>query len=129
MTKDVKTIRETEVQAGGRTDRYAEVNDPAQQENYERNVVQRVVWYITGVIIALLLLRFVFALLGANQTNGLAEFVYTVTAPLVSPFTNLFSFDGIQYGISSLEVFTLVAVAFYALVGYGVAKIFDISRR
>ena len=129
MTNDLKTIKETEVQTGDRTERVTRVDDQTEREEHERNVAQRIVWYIVGVIIALLLLRFIFALLGANQANGLAEFVYSVTSPLVSPFSNLFSFDGIQYGVSSLEIFTLIAIAFYTLIGYGVAKLFDISRR
>lgn len=127
--RNVKTIRETEVQNGTNTQRVTEVDDPVEQDNHTRNVAQRVVWYIFGIIIALLLIRFVFALLGANQSNGIAEFIYGITAPLVSPFTNLFSFDGVQYGVSRFEVFTLVAVAIYTLIGYGISQLFSLNRR
>jgi uncharacterized protein YggT (Ycf19 family) len=129
MPKDGKIIRETEVQNGNQTRRVTEVDDPIEKDGHERNVAQRVIWYIFGIIIALLLLRFIFALLGANQNNGLAEFVYGVTAPLVSPFTNLFAFDGVQYGVSKFELFTLVAIAIYMLLAYGISQLFNLNRR
>lgn len=129
MPRDVKTVRETEVQAGNQTQRVTEIDDPVERDEHERNVAQRVVWYVFGIIIALLLIRFVFALLGANQDNGLAEFIYSVTGPLVAPFTNLFNFDGIQYGVSRFEAFTLVAVAIYTLVAWGIAALFNLNRR
>lgn len=129
MVKDTRVVRETEIQADNGVRRFTEIDDPVERKEHERNVAQRVVWYIFGIVIALLLLRFVFALLGANRSNGLAEFIYGVTAPLVAPFSNLFAFNGIQYGVSSFELFTLVAVAVYTLIGYGIAQLFNLNRR
>ncbi len=129
MAEEFKTIRETEVQSGNATQRTTEINDPAARDEHTRNVGQRIVWYIAGVIITLLVIRFVFALLGANEGNGIAEFIYGVTGPFVSPFTNLFAFDGVEYGVSRLEIFTLVSIAFYTIVAYGISQLFNLNRR
>ncbi len=76
----------------------------------------------------MLALRFVFALLGANPANGLADFIYTVSHPFVAPFFNLFGYN-FTSGSARFEMFTLVAIALYALVAYGIAKLFTINRR
>ncbi len=129
MPSDLRTVRETEIHAGNQTQRVTEVDDPTARDDHERNVAQRVVWYIFGIIITLLIIRFIFALLGANQSNGLAEFVYSVTNPLVSPFSNLFAFNGVQYGVSRFEAFTLAAIAIYTLLAYGISQLFNLTRR
>jgi hypothetical protein len=38
-------------------------------------IFQRVVWYITGIIIALLLIRLILLLLAANDTNAFVGFI------------------------------------------------------
>jgi len=129
MASSAKVIKETEVQTDNATHRVTEVDDPVEQYDRENTLAQQVVWYIWGVIVTLLGLRFIFAMLGANQNNWLAEFVYNVTSPLVAPFTNLFSYDGVQYGVSRFELFTIVAILFYTLVAFGISKLFTLSRQ
>lgn len=90
-------------------------------------VAGRVIWYIGGVVSILLAFRFVLALLGANPGNTFAHFIYSVTTPLVSPFFGLFGYTP-SYGVSRLEVFTLVAIAVYALVAWGLVKLVTITR-
>ena len=90
-------------------------------------LAQRVIRYITGAVMALLALRFVLALLGANQGNGFADFVYTLSYPFVAPFFGLFGYQ-MQYGVARLEIETLVAMAVYALVGFGLAKLAGIRK-
>ncbi len=105
-----------------------EVEDPVAERDHSKDVATRVIWYITGVILVLLAARFVLALLGANPANGLANFVYSVTQPMVSPFFNLFNYNFTNGG-SRFESFTLVAMAVYALIAYGIAKLFTLNRR
>src|SRR5580765_3398019 len=86
-----------------------DVNYPADYTSPQATVA-RVVWFITGVILAILALRFVLSLLGANTTNPFANFIYDVSHPFVVPFFNLFSYNNIQYGVSRFEIYTLVAM-------------------
>ena len=90
-------------------------------------LVSRVIWYVGGLVSILLAFRFVLALLGANITNAFAQLIYNVTTPLVSPFFSLFGYTP-TYGASTVEVFTLVAIAVYALVAWGLVKLVTITR-
>ena len=87
-----------------------------------------VVWYVAGVLLVLLAFRFVFMLLGANQANEFANFVYTISYPFAAPFFGLFGYT-INYGVSQLELSTLVAMAVYALVAFGITQLVNIRRR
>jgi uncharacterized protein YggT (Ycf19 family) len=94
----------------------------------ETSTAARVVWFIAGVIITLLALRFVLVLLGANPSSGFANFIYTISHPFAAPFFGLFSYN-LHYGVSRAEISTLVAMAVYALVAFGIAKLFTIRER
>lgn len=85
------------------------------------------VYYLTGIVLVLLAFRFGLSLLGANRGNAFAALVYGLTAPLVAPFFGLFGHE-FQYGVSKFEIETLVAMAVYGLVGWGIAKLIRISR-
>ncbi len=82
----------------------------------------QVVWFIVGIIIAFLALRFVLALLGANLANGFASFVYSVSDPFVAPFRGLLQVGEFQAGVSRFELETVVAILIYALIGWGIAS-------
>ena len=110
-----------------------ETRDRVQEDVVERqhsaNVAERVVWFIAGILLALLGMRFVFALLGASPANGLANFVYTVTHPFVAPFFSLFHYNYVDVnGVSRFEIYTLVAMAIYGLIAWGIARLVTIRR-
>lgn len=87
----------------------------------------RVVWYIAGILLILLAFRFVLTLLGANPSNGFANFIYDTSHPFVAPFFGLFGYD-LQYGVSRFEIYTLVAMAVYAVVAWILARMFTLNR-
>ncbi|MDQ3123701.1 MAG: YggT family protein [bacterium] len=83
--------------------------------------------YLVGLISSLLLLRFLLALFGANELNGLVSFLYSLTSPLTTTFHGLFSIDT-QYGVARFEVETLVAIIVYILAGLGIMRLLDVFR-
>lgn len=89
-------------------------------------VAQRVVWYIVGFIITLLVLRLVLQLLGANEGNGFVDFIYALSGVFAAPFFGMFSYTP-AYGVSYFEISTVVAILIYALVGWGVSKLFTLG--
>lgn len=101
---------------------------PAADHEPAANTAARVIWYITGILLALLAFRFVLSLLGANRGNPFADFIYSVTYPFVAPFFGLFGYS-VRYGVARFEIETLVAMAVYALVAYAIVKLIDIGRR
>jgi YggT family protein len=90
------------------------------------NVLARVISLIGGVIIALLGLRFLFILLGANPLNGFVNFIYDVSRPFVQPFYGMFSTEP-TFTKAHFELATLVAIIVYALVTLLLVKLATIG--
>jgi len=49
----------------------------------------RAIYFIFGLIEALLLIRFVLKALGANAEAGFAQFIYGITGPLIAPIPGI----------------------------------------
>ncbi len=81
----------------------------------------RVIYFVVGLFEVLLLLRFVFRLLGAGK-NGLVDLVYSVTGPMVIPLNGIFNDQSLN-NTSVLEISTLLAMAVWALLGWGIVKL------
>lgn len=92
-----------------------------------RVTAARVVWYVAGILLGILALRFLLALLGANPANAFASFIYSISYPFVAPFFSLFSYN-LRYGVSRFETYTLVAMAVYALIAYAIARFVTLTR-
>lgn len=102
----------------------AVVDNP--RKEHRITVAERVVYLIGGILLALLGLRFLLMLLGANSSAGFANFIYGVTHPFVSPFFGLFNYKE-QFGASRFEFETLIAIAVYAILMVVIAKIVALS--
>ena len=105
--------------------------EPVQKDNqnYAISKVVQVIQYIAGLLIVLLAIRFVLALLGANLANQFANFIYTVTDPMVAPFRGLLQVSQFQAGISRFEVETLLTMVIYALVTWGITRLILLARK
>lgn len=64
-------------------------------------------------------------LLGANPESGFVDFMYAITYPLLAPFFGIFGTP--QVADKAFEGSTLVAMAVYAVIGYGIVKIIRIA--
>lgn len=93
--------------------------------NDGRVVAQRIVWYIAGVIIALLALRFLLFLLGANRDSGFVDFIYSISAVFAAPFSGIFPAP--TYGQFFFDTASLVAIVIYALIAWGIARLFTLD--
>ena len=92
-----------------------------------QRVAARAIRYVDRVLLVLLAFRFILALLGANPLNAFAHLIYSWSLPFVSPFFTLFGYN-VMYGISRFELFTLVAMAVYWLIGEGLVRLVTITR-
>lgn len=123
MAEYVQRVREIR-----RNDVHPEVTDThTVTTNDSQLTAARVVWYIAGILLGLLAIRFLLALLGANPTNAFASFIYSISYPFVAPFFSLFSYN-YRYGVSQFESYTLVAMAVYALIAYAIARLITLNR-
>ena len=91
-------------------------------------VIRRAIYYIFGIIIALLILRLVLLLLAANQGAPFVDFVYNLSAVFAWPFFGIFSYQP-TYGQSTFEISTLIAILVYALVAMGLGRLFTLGSR
>lgn len=89
-------------------------------------VMRRIIYFIAGVIIAFLVLRIVFLLLAANQGSGFVDFIYAVGGFFASPFYGIFNYTP-SYGQFVFEISSVVAIIIYALVAWGLGKLFTLT--
>lgn len=127
MAEHVEKVRKVTAPADTEQVTEREVREVSETAPSGSTVAERVIWYVAGVLLVLLAFRFVLALLGANPNNGFADFIYTASHPFVAPFFSLFGYN-LQYGVSRFETFTLVAMAVYAIIAYGLAKLVTLGR-
>lgn len=86
----------------------------------------QVIWYIMSVIEVLLIFRIVLKLLGASTASGFTTFIYAISGPFALPFAGI-----LQTTISSDFIFewsTLIAMAVYVVLAYGVIELLQIIK-
>jgi len=91
----------------------------------DNNIVQRIIYTIFSLILAVLALRLIFKLLGANPENVFVRGIYAFTQPFVGIFEGIFSSAAIN-GAESTAVFepaTLIAMVVIALISWAVLKL------
>jgi len=86
----------------------------------------QIVWYLLGLLETLLAFRFVLKFLDANSSAGFSRFIYTITYPFATPFLNVFRSTIVQDSV--FEWTTLLAMLVYALIAWGIVKIFFMSK-
>ena len=128
MSEHIQEVRN--VTNGGiatKTTRVVDDDADAPTQGQQSLIVARVVWFIAGVLLVLLAFRFALVLLGANSANGFANFIYTTSHPFAVPFFGIFSYS-IKYGVSRVELSTLVAMVVYALIAFGISRLLTMGR-
>ncbi|MFZ1258744.1 MAG: hypothetical protein WAQ25_04720 [Candidatus Saccharimonas sp.] len=117
-------VRETNLRQGATNVQRQTVRQTTQADG--RVVASRVVWYIVGFIVSLLVLRVLLFLFAANQGAAFVDFLYAISGVFAAPFYGIFPQPA--YGASVLDSASLVAIAVYTLVGWGIAKLFTLNR-
>ena len=135
VDREVPTDRPTE----SATDAPTRPAEPVREKHYSRSTVvpgpvmstydtriELVIWYIVALLEALIAIRFFMKLLGASYSADFVRFMYGMTAPLVAPFRGIFQTSG--SGSYVLEPESLIAMAIYLLIGWGVVTLIRIMR-
>lgn len=117
-------VRETNIRDGENTVRRQTVARSSQMSPVV--MLQRLVWLIVGFINVIIALRFVFLLLGANRDAAFTDMIYSLSEPLVAPFSGIFGEP--VYGQSVFEVSSLLAIVIYTLIGLGIVKLLTVAR-
>jgi hypothetical protein len=83
-----------------------------------------IVGFLVGVVDIFIAARFLGKLLGASAQSAFVSFIYTVSGPLVAPFQGIFGNGGSK--ANSFETADLVAIAAYAVIGWGLVMLIRI---
>jgi uncharacterized membrane protein len=97
------------------------VRDVAAERRMGMFQLNRILWSILAFLEILLAFRFVLRMIAANPDSGFAMIMYGVTGLFVAPFNGLIATP--TSGGSSLELTTLIAMAVYALIFWGIAYV------
>ena len=83
------------------------------------------IYYLGGVLVILLTLRFLLLLFGANPNNLFASLIFDLSHPFALPFANLF--DNPEIGSkASFEITTIVGILIYTLLIWLVVRLINI---
>ncbi|MDN5819717.1 MAG: YggT family protein [bacterium] len=127
MDEEKRTV---EVEETTHQDGNTAINKRAVSKSTETSglvVFQRVVWFLLGVIVILLAFRVVLLLLAANEGTAFVDFIYTLGGLFAAPFYGIFSYEP-SYGKSVFEISSVVAMAVYAVVAWGINKLATLTR-
>jgi len=83
-----------------------------------------IVGFLVGVVDIFIAARFLGKLLGASAQSAFVSFINTVSGPLVAPFQGIFGNGGSK--ANSFETADLVAIAVYAVIGWGLVMLIRI---
>lgn len=97
------------------------------EDNRFRDTRFSIIYYLLNIIEALLLLRFLMKLLGANPGAGFVNGVYNITQPLVAPFAGIF--PNTTSAGTFVEWSTIIAMIVYALIAYAIVQLLRIVTR
>jgi len=83
--------------------------------------VTQFIWLLFGAIEALIGIRVILMLIGANPANTFAALVYQLSELFVWPFRNLIVNPA--FGNSVLEITSLIAMIVYPLIGWAIVRL------
>ena len=118
-----KVVRKTQVQGP------SDGTETTQGEYQTKKALFRtyqIVWYILGVVEVILAFRMVLKFFGANTQNGFTDFIYSISNPFALPFAGILGVTGIEK--MTFEWSTLIAMAVYAIVAYGIVGLFQLVK-
>jgi YggT family protein len=76
------------------------------------------IYWLSGMLLTLLVVRFSLRLLGANSENAFAQLINNLSAPFIAPFSTLFISPTSEHGASIFDVNILIAIVAYTILSY-----------
>lgn len=84
-------------------------------------------YLVFGIIEAIVVIRFLLKLLGANPDAAFTSFMYQISSPFVAPFQGVFPSPATQGSV--FELASLLAIIVYILISILIAQIIWVVRR
>jgi hypothetical protein len=107
------------------TNNVSEVQTTQSEPDRERRIftfkVTQLIWVLLSIFEALLALRFLLKLIGANPGSPFATVLYSFTGLFLFPFTGLVRTPAM--GGMVLEISTLIAMLVYGLIAWAIERL------
>lgn len=87
----------------------------------------QIVWYILGFVETLLIFRLLLKVVGADPLSGFALLIYGLSDVFALPFNGVLGVTATPEG-SIFEWSTLIAMAVYWVIAYGIVQLFQIIK-
>lgn len=116
--------REEVVEVVNQPEEYAQrrvVSNPALDQRVTVSRINQVIWLLFGFLEALIVIRIVLKMIGANPGAAFAALVYGVTDVFLWPFAGLTPTPGV--GPYQFEFSSVIGLIVYALIAWGVTKL------
>ena len=91
--------------------------ETARRGNTFKWIVNSIFW-LTGMLEILLVIRFLLRLFGANPKNDFALIINNLSMPFIAPFSTLFISPTTNSGTNIFDLNIVVAIVVYALLSY-----------
>lgn len=104
----------------------AKAKNVTRQPNHTKLIIERAIFYVLWIVSAILLLRILFFLLGANSSAPFIEWLYSFSAVFVAPFAGIFETP--EYGRSVLDLASVTAICIYFIAALGIVKLLNIPN-
>ncbi len=95
--------------------------EPDREHQLATYKATQLIWLLLSILEALLALRFLLKLIGANPGSPIAALIYAFTSLFLAPFSGLTVTPA--EGDMALEISTLFAMLIYGLIGWGFERL------
>lgn len=95
-------------------------------------MIASIIYILGGFVEALVGLRFLLRLVGANSANAIVSFIYNWSTPFVAPFSGIFGQDAtVVHGVGAVtaSVFDWTALIAFIVIGIIVGFIGNLVHR
>jgi len=90
---------------------------------------RRIVIFVFGIVQAVILLRIVFLMLDARESNGLVSGILDLSQVFVAPFEGILHTNALTSGGSTLDIAAIVALIGWTILEFLVIAAIGIFRR
>lgn len=116
----IRTVKNEPTATGGVQTEQTTTHHSGEDAEFALGKMGQFLWYIGHFIAVLLGLRFIFFILGANQT-GIVQFIYALSSIFVLPFRNIFPSP--RTGEFYFDTAALLGIAMYYLLIFLIIKL------
>ena len=120
-------VKETITTQGNNSNTIVKPQVKTEATNYQ--TVEYLIYFFFGALEILLAFRLVLKLMGASIGSGFVGLVYGLTGIFILPFQGIFRMwfaQGVETTTSVFEPSTLVAIAAYAVLAWGIVKLLSV---